>query len=377
MTKPYSDYVKPKTRYLLWAISAGRCHFCNKIVWRDWFTKKRGNFAEVAHIIGNRPGGPRGDAILSPEYCNNIENLMLLCPDHHKLVDNEEPDNYPNDLLRKIKSTHEERIEALTEIKKDKTSNVILFGANIGKHEALVNQKETSVAMFREGWYPARLLPVELGLSNSAFKDYEEKFWTIEAENLERQFRNKVQTMIEDGERNHFSIFALAPQPLLIKLGSLLSDIYPAEVYQLHREPPTWEWQAVSDEFKYLIEEPDTVSKIVALNLSLSGTIPDKRISSVFRGEEISIWKLTINGPNNDYLKNLEQLRSFREVFRGLLNRIKARHGEDAVIHIFPAVPVSVAIEIGRIRQPKADLPFVIYDQNRKRGGFMETVRIE
>ena len=378
MTKPYSDYIKPKTRNLLWAISAGRCQFngCNKVVSKDWLTKKQGNFAEIAHIIGNRPGGPRGDEILSMEYCDNIENLMLMCPDHHKLIDYEDPDNYSNELLRNMKANHEQRIETLTDIEVDKTSNVILYGANIGEHGALVNKRDASVAMVREGWYPAKSLPIELGLGNSAFKDFEENFWAIEIENLERQFKNKVRPLTENGERNHFSVFALAPQPLLMKLGSLLSDIYPAEVYQLHREPQTWEWQSGPDEFKYRFEEPDSTFKTVALNLSLSATIVDERITSVFGKQEISIWKLAIEEPNNDFLKSREQLHEFREVFRELLNRIKARHGEDTVIHIFPAVPVSVAVEIGRVRQPKADLPFVVYDQNRKQDGFIETTRI-
>lgn len=37
---------------------------------------------------------------------------------------------------------------------------------------------------------------------------------------------------------------------------------------------------------------------------------------------------------------------------------------------MFPALPVSAAIEVGRTWMPKADLPLVIYDENRARGGF-------
>ena len=46
-------------------------------------------------------------------------------------------------------------------------------------------------------------------------------------------------------------------------------------------------------------------------------------------------------------------------------------------IHVFPAVPVSVAIEIGRARLPKVDLPMVIYDYNKKRDGFVKALDIE
>jgi hypothetical protein len=50
-------------------------------------------------------------------------------------------------------------------------------------------------------------------------------------------------------------------------------------------------------------------------------------------------------------------------------------HGEQATIHIFPAVPVSVAIEIGRVRMPKSDLPLVVYDNIREKG-FMPRLTI-
>jgi hypothetical protein len=40
-----------------------------------------------------------------------------------------------------------------------------------------------------------------------------------------------------------------------------------------------------------------------------------------------------------------------------------ARH-----IHLFPALPVSAAVEFGRVWMPKADLPFTVYEQCRTRG---------
>jgi len=37
---------------------------------------------------------------------------------------------------------------------------------------------------------------------------------------------------------------------------------------------------------------------------------------------------------------------------------------------------VSTAVEVGRIWMPKADLPLVIYDQNRALGGLAKTFEI-
>jgi hypothetical protein len=64
----------------------------------------------------------------------------------------------------------------------------------------------------------------------------------------------------------------------------------------------------------------------------------------------------------------------FRETVRRLLDRIKAAHGEAATIHVFSAMPVALAVDLGRIIMPKADLPFRIYDQNQKLGGFVHTL---
>jgi hypothetical protein len=66
----------------------------------------------------------------------------------------------------------------------------------------------------------------------------------------------------------------------------------------------------------------------------------------------------------------------FRQTMRLIMDQIKSIHGESSVIHVFPATPVSIAIELGRIWMPKADLPYILYDQNNKIGGFVHAIRI-
>lgn len=65
-----------------------------------------------------------------------------------------------------------------------------------------------------------------------------------------------------------------------------------------------------------------------------------------------------------------DDLGRFRETVRRTFDQIKAVHGQDAAIHVFPAMPVSAAVELGRVWMPKADLPLIIYDENRAHGGF-------
>ncbi len=60
---------------------------CNIYLLEHHLTLTNGNFAEAAHIYAFNEQGPRGNVDGRPEDVNSVGNLMLLCPDCHKLVD--------------------------------------------------------------------------------------------------------------------------------------------------------------------------------------------------------------------------------------------------------------------------------------------------
>lgn len=82
------------TRYKLWAISGGRCQLCNKIVYTDSTFGKDGNFGELAHIHAVGQKGPRHWKDMSLEELNSTSNLMLMCQEHHKMID-DNPELFP------------------------------------------------------------------------------------------------------------------------------------------------------------------------------------------------------------------------------------------------------------------------------------------
>jgi hypothetical protein len=170
-------------------------------------------------------------------------------------------------------------------------------------------------------------------------------------------------------------VFALAPQPLLILLGTLLGDIVPADIYQRHREPPTWEWPTMAFAPIFEVRAPSTTIGPPALVLATSATVTRDRITSLL-GDDASIWTVTVSTPHNDIIKSREQLSRFRSLLRPVLDQIKAAHGQAAPLHVFPVTSVSAAIELGRVRMPKADMPWRIYDQVNDLGGFVYALSI-
>jgi hypothetical protein len=238
--------VAPLTRYVLWARAAGRCEYqgCNKSLIGDLISGVEDrNFGFVAHIVADDPNGPRGDPVRSAQLSNEVGNLMLLCYVHHKLIDVDQVNQHPEERLKAMKTAHERRIDIVTAIDESRASHVLRYAANIGAHESPVAYEQVSAAMIPER-YPADGRSIDIELRGTAYQDHEPEYWRFQRENLRRQFGMKVRERIETREIHHISVFALAPQPLLIELGRLLCDISPADVYQLHREPAGWRWPA-------------------------------------------------------------------------------------------------------------------------------------
>lgn len=343
---------------VLWARAGGRCQYggCNRSLIGDLASGHDTlNAAYVAHIIADSPDGPRGDPIRSPLLADDIRNLMLLCDPHHRLIDREAVEAHPEALLLTMKEAHERRIEIVTGIEDARASHVVLFGSRIGAHDYPVSFDMAKAAMLPER-YPAEPRAIQLEMSNFALDDSEPAYWRLQEENLRRQFDRKVRDRFASGEIAHASVFALAPQPLLILLGHLFSDIAAVSVHQLQREPPSWRWRAAREPVRYVITEaPAAPAKAVALKLALSATITDARISTVLPGAPI--WSIAADGAHNDIMHRADDLAEFRRLLRHAFDQIKAQHGEHAIIHIFPAIPVSAAIEVGRVWMPKADLP--------------------
>jgi len=369
-------YISEPIKVRLWGKAAGRCEYdgCNKPLWRDDLTKAEFNTAYIAHIVADSPQGPRGDPIRSALLGAELSNLMLMCDEHHRLIDKGDVAGHPEDRLVAMKAKHEQRIENLCDIKEDKHSLVILYGANIGKQGSPLSFTDAAMAMVPDR-YPLDHQPITISFGNSTFEDHTEDFWVFESKQI-CNVTAQLRTRIRSGGVNHLSLFALAPQPLLILLGAELSDIPFAEVYQRRKEPQSWTWEEAPSSFSYSVDEPPVISHgDAALVFSLSATVTHDRVSATI-GSDIPIWRVSIPTPENDFVRSRAQTEAFRKAMRNVLDKIKAAHGEKAKVHVFPAMPASLAVDFGRVLNSKSDLPLIIYDQNKRLGGFIKALSI-
>lgn len=101
---------------LLFQRSGNRCAFpgCTKVL--DHPASSLDGpvvLAEIAHIVSPKPSGPRGEYPLPLEERDKYDNLILLCEEHHHLVDNQ-PHTYTVERLRQMKADHEKLMLEVT-----------------------------------------------------------------------------------------------------------------------------------------------------------------------------------------------------------------------------------------------------------------------
>lgn len=81
-------------------------HFEDKVI----------HIGEIAHIISAGDEGPRADTSLSEEERSVYENLILLCPTCHTVIDKAEQ-QHPNELILQWKASHRDTIACAFGIK--------------------------------------------------------------------------------------------------------------------------------------------------------------------------------------------------------------------------------------------------------------------
>jgi hypothetical protein len=374
--KKPSRAIPSKTSLFLYIQAGGRCEFdgCNKYLLEHYPTEVVGNFAEQAHIWAFSEGGPRGNSLGRPDDINSLANLILLCPVCHKLVDGN-PETYTVETLKKFKQDHEDRIFSFGEIYKNRDTIPLVLRGLVTNRPMDISDEEMQSAVAPN--YLKQRDKVEIDLT-SIPDSPDESYWKIASRAIDRKVQLLNDKKTRPGYAIRVSVFAIAPIPLLIYLGSKLSDKMHVDLYQRHRNPETWVWKEGSGEAQYITRclLRAEQEKSVSLLVNLSGSNNLDTLPTELK-EHGTVYELTLEGQNSPlFLNTREDLQRFKNEYNHLLAQIRKDHPNINVIHLFPAVPAPIAIEIGRSRLPKVYPPLLVYDRDQRAGGFVPTLEI-
>ena len=114
-----------KTQKMLWGRAAGRCSYpsCRmEVVSDESEASTLTLIGENCHIVSAKDGGPRSDISVPPDQINSYDNLILMCRNHHKIIDDSENGerDYPVQKLQEMKREHEAWVRNQLELDIDK-----------------------------------------------------------------------------------------------------------------------------------------------------------------------------------------------------------------------------------------------------------------
>ncbi|PIQ27251.1 hypothetical protein COW36_00170 [bacterium (Candidatus Blackallbacteria) CG17_big_fil_post_rev_8_21_14_2_50_48_46] len=362
----------------LWGASGGICQMCSDPVWT--VDAQHAWTGQIAHIVPFSPYGPRGG---NPERSKALKtefsNLLLLCGKHHKLVDTHRyASQFTEEVLLKIKSEREKRVKKLLSAVSSRALRVLVLTSKIGEQLPKITNSDVVLAL-SPNHYPEEPCFVSLPLEHT----YDDGYFKTSLKTLDKHLDSLIRQT--EGQSEPIAVFSIASMPFLIYVGQKLhGNKRPIEPIPFFPDTNTWGWeddngqnrQFTYDSAKAVL--PENTSDVIVL-VNISGEIPEGMAKSAVG--DFPCLTFAAEHPGRNIIRQKAHLVEFKKKWIAFVDEIRAQllksdQGMQSKIHLFVAVPVTVALEIGRQFQPTTESRVLIYDMNRETGHYYFTLEL-
>lgn len=359
--------VKDSEILQIWARAAGRCVLCSTyLLGGESSYFHTASHGEVAHNVGatSGKGSTRGTTSdLTKDERASRENLLLLCHRCHRNVDTEGAENiYTEAHLKAKKLAHEERVRKVTDHATVHETAVLRVTGRIRGRFAPATNRQIAEALFNEDLRFAGEHPRESTFTVEAKADETDEWvWKQGAQEISRKV-----AQLHDAPYETVSVFAMAPIPLLVHLGSELDDKTDVRLFQRFRgeEDLAWTWRNASPQvpqFELSSSSPDGSVRDVVLTVSLTGPVQADRAPKTLTG--LPQIHLRAEFPSPDVIQTKADLNAFAKAWRDALAQVEAHYPLCERIHLLAAVPLVAAIACGQHHMRDAHPSMVVYQR--------------
>lgn len=193
--------------------------------------------------------------------------------------------------------------------------------------------------------------------------------WTTAAE-FQRQKWEELREITWD-LAPQYALYSIAPIPLAIHLGFVVSDRVDLNCFHYQRDKRTWTWptqgipKGLELGFRDNISEPTDAATDVVLCISLSAPVLPAQLVDVV-DPQFPRFEITTENPDVRWLQSPDQLSDLGNKFLDTVQRIRSTVPNYQRIHLFYAGPSAGAVIIGQRINPRMMGPVELYQYSHQ-----------
>ncbi|NHZ83960.1 SAVED domain-containing protein [Massilia sp. CCM 8695] len=372
---------------LIWHDAGGRCMYrgCAKDVGRTPLTGKAAAAAYLAHIVASDEDGPRGD-YTSQTLSDDPENVMLMCDEHHRLIDRIDVDGHPAQKLNDMRREHVEMVRRALDGLAFRRSKAVALLADVADLKTSAAERDIQKAVLQRGL--TGVPGVDYLVRRTQRDDRTQPdFWRHllhehEGELLELRRKLGSNQPLGDG-CEVLSVFALHPVPLLVLFGRIVGEARPVEVYQYDRTRATWCWDeraTPNAPGTFSLDTSNTVSSSdVMLSIELTAEVDVDALPPELKqrldAKSLPWVRIRNANPSESCIRTGADLDAFtaiaREAVRHIQDTMRSSH-----VHLIGVAPVSTLFRFGQLLQPGHHSTYTVYDRPNRSVNFLPGLTI-
>ncbi len=225
---------------------------------------------------------------------------------------------------------------------------------------------------------PRRTVEIDM---RSLAADFASGDWTA-ADQMLREEAARIRRIADELSDPAIHFFGIAEVPAVVALGAYLGTERPVVAHEYDRDAGAWLWKGTSHRIEILAPPPtDCVisqSGIAVVRVEISAFVSDGDVFEAVGGERLADVRIRLADvvPEVGRVSSRGDVEAVRSAFRTALGAVQGAFPNLQEIHLFAAVPVSIALAIGQEIVPRNSVPVQTYRYRRAEDGRAQTPAI-
>ncbi|MEA3252668.1 MAG: SAVED domain-containing protein [Pseudomonadota bacterium] len=366
--------ISQKTAQKVWADAGGRCMFqgCSKDLSEIPLWTKAARVGYLAHIVASDPEGPRGSQEDSHRLANNPDNIMLMCDEHHRLIDSFAPEHYTAEILNEMRQSHRDMVRNYLDSLAFPPTKAVTLHANLANVPTYFHDSELieAIVATRRAMLPGVVHYVRR--KSQRDDRHLPGFWYQYLREHERQISQLISGFDSSSGSvtESLAVFPLHHIPTLVLAGRVMGEAQDIQIFQYDRHRKTWAWNPQAEAHSRGTFSVDSLSPYhateVLITLEITAHVDEEALpgdlkNSVDTGRLPWI-RVTTSKIGFNCIGHPDDLDQFAEAARKAII-----HAQDVMrvqkVHLIAVSPASTVFRFGQMLQAGHHPEYLVYDR--------------